>query len=236
MVHHLALRLQATVAGVAALLVDAGQSRRALRVHHTLGATADVRVTVILRAAHTGGCRAALLTDGVFTAGRRTTGVSGLLRHRWLGGRLQTTARGPVRIANVASWAAAARTMTDDVTEGIGAAGTGTWVAALLALAAERVGAVRVGKTLRTAADVRVTLVLRQAGADAHAVVVAAAGVLGTRRREARVLGPRSRRWNKGTGDGQCPVDCVHPCSMQSEQAHTCRHDALNNHVLACWQ
>ena len=219
-VDHLAVGVDAAVARVAALLADTGQQRCALRVEHALGPAADVRVAAVFGQADAGGRRAAPLALGVVAARGRPARVAWLLGLRRLGDGLRSAAGRLVRVALETRRTAAASEVADDVAEGVAAAGAGARVAALLALADERVGAVRVGETFRSTADVRVAPVLGQTGAHGHAVVVAASGVLGARRREARVLGPRRRRWNTSTDTGQPSDDRQPPCSMQSGQAH----------------
>ena len=156
MVDHLALGANATVARVAALLINTGQLWRTLRADHTLGSAADVRVAMVIGHADAGGRCAPPLADGVVAAGGRPARVARLLCHRRLGDGHKSTARRLVRVTFVPRRTAAARPVTDHVAERVIAACARTRVATLLALAAECVGAVRVGEALRAAADVRV--------------------------------------------------------------------------------
>jgi len=94
-----------------------------------------------------------------------------------------------MRISGVAIETVAVWSVIQDPALGIDATGSGTWILALVVDAGTRAIAVVVLNTFRAAAAVRITKVLRQAGARASSIALPANGISSTGTRIAGIPG-----------------------------------------------
>jgi len=98
----------------------------------------------------------------------------------------------PITLHSVAAWSVTRvirLSVIQDPALGIDATGTGTWILALVVDAGTRAIAVVVLNTFRAAAAVRITKVLRQAGARASSIALPANGISSTGTRIAGIPG-----------------------------------------------
>lgn len=143
----LALGVQAAhaVAGVAALLIDAGEMRSALRADQTLR-TAGRRCSTVTRTARANGSVVGHSADTVWSARRRGAGIL-----RWSG--LLVEPAGLEGVARVACDAGAAWHVVVDLALSVGTADSGARISAMLIETSEVTGAVGVYRALGLAAS-----------------------------------------------------------------------------------